>query len=148
MKLRIIVEVVDEKARKGTRRSREIDIPGRVLNVHKALCESRRDLRAFVAADVMSAAIGVVLGQQNPMESLNEALLAPSSPVQSPQSQRGGQPVTGGGHSKLESFLGLDVIQHMDGLEVMVESHTPVQAPAPKPVINGMQWGAVGFGEK
>lgn len=149
MKLRIIVEVVDDKTRKGTRRRREIEIPGRVLNVHKALCESRRDLRAFVADDVMSAAIGAVSSQQTPMESLNEALLAPSSPVQSPQlaqpsPQSGRAPAKGGGHNKLESFLGLDVIDHMDGMEAMVESHAPPQQQPPK--INGMVWGAVGYG--
>lgn len=136
MRLRIIIEVVDE-TRKGTRRRREIDVPDRVINVHKALCEGRRELRALVADDVMSAALKSVSGQQVDTEALSEALAGPSSGSHQ-------QPLSG--HNKLESFLGLDVIEHMDNLDSrgvqMVE-----QAPKTKDdTVQGMKWGALGWG--
>ena len=158
MKLRIIVEVVDEKTRKGTRRRREVEIPKRILNVHKALCESRGDLRAFVADDVMSGALATVSGQQNTTEALEQALLmepSPPSRPQQPQQPRGGPPQPAQpSHSKIESFLGLDVIQHMDGMEAQATQAERAQeaqaaaamaaagqAPEPK-----FEWGSIGYG--
>jgi hypothetical protein len=161
MKLRIIVEVVDEETSKGTRRRREIEIPKRVLNINKTLCESRRDLRAFVADDVMSGALGTILGQQSGTDRLGEALLMEPSPQSQPSSQsqpqpHGGspQPIPQKAPSKIESFLGLDVIEHMDGVEAQVtraeqvqEAQTQAQmiaagqAPPPK-----FEWGSLGFG--
>lgn len=156
MKLRIIVEVVDEKTRKGTRRRREVEIPGRILNVHKALCESRRDLRAFVADDVMSAAIGSVSSQQSTVDGLSEALLTEPSPQRQSQpiqvtQNRAPQRTT---HNKVESFLGLDVIEHMDGLDSRAKDMERAQeaqaaahaAAAGLPPESKFEWGAIGYG--
>src|SRR5210317_113047 len=108
MKLRVIVEVVDEENRKGTRRKREVEISERVINMNKALCESRKQLRAFLADDVMSKALKAVSTQQDATESFNEALV---------ETDETGQRPSGSKHSKLDEFLGLDVIQHMDKVE-------------------------------
>jgi len=157
MKLRIIVEVVDPQTRKGTRRRREVEIPARILNVHKALCESRRDLRAFVADDVMSAAIGAVSSQQSVTEALSEALLTEPSPRSQSQpvqvsAPRGAPPKRQ--LNKIESFLGLDVIEHMDGIDSRskdVERAQKAQqaaalAAAGVPQEPEMEWGSIGWG--
>jgi hypothetical protein len=154
VKLRVIVEVVDETTRKGTRRRREVEIPARVLNIHSALCESSGDLRAFVANDVMSGALSAISGQQTATEALNEALLTEPSPAPAPQTPRNGRPAPKR-HNKVESFLGLDVIEHMDGLDsraAQMERARKAQeaalasaagAPPPEPE---MEWGVVGWG--
>lgn len=163
MKLRVIVEVVDETTRKGTRRRREVEIPARVLNIHKALCEDRRDLRAFVANDVMSGALSAISGQQTATEALSEALLTEPSSASQPQPPRNGQPAPQPApqrHNKVESFLGLDVIEHMDGMDSRAADMERAQqaqaaanaaaagAPPPPPanMVNGVEWGSVGWG--
>lgn len=145
MRLRVIVEVVDDETRSGTRRRKEVEVPSRVLNVHKVLCESRKELRAFVADDVMSSALSAVMGRQNNVDALSEAL--------SPEPIRGnahGQTSSRKGASKVEALLGLDVIEHMDGLDNQTkryEANQEAQAisegatPAPK-----FEWGHIGFG--
>jgi len=144
MKLRVIVEVVDEKTCKGTRRRREVKIPDSVLNIHKVLCESRKDLRALVADDVISAAIKTVSSSQNTTEAMQQAFLSEPSPTpNSVQEQTSSQHSKKRTHNKIDSFLGLDVIEHMDGIDSVVASHQPKSQP---PVINGMVWGPVGFG--
>jgi len=126
MRLRVVVEVLDEETGKGTRRRREMEIPPRVLNVHKVLCESRKELRGLLADDVVSGALATV-SNPHATDELGEAMLAEEKPARSPSRSPRRQ-------SKMDSFLGLDVIEHMDKLE----SGGPQSAPE-------QDWGAVGW---
>jgi hypothetical protein len=134
MRLRVTVEVLDEEAGKKTRRRKEIEVPPRVLNVNKALCETRMELRRFVANDVMSAALASMISVQAPTQALEEAMRQPAS--------QGGEAARGAkGMNKLESFLGLDVINHMDKLD---GPSTKQQPPLTPDKLSG--WEALGFG--
>lgn len=135
MKLRVTVEVLDEETGKWSRRRRELEVPPGVLNVHKALCENRRALRKFVADDVLSAALGAVAAPQSSARALDEQLRA-TEPGKSFGVSGGGKP------SKLESMLGLDVIDHMDRLERPSQQHSASLSPK---TLSG--WGAIGFGD-
>jgi hypothetical protein len=147
MKLRVIVEVIDERTHKGTRRRREVEVPGRVLNAHKVLCESRRDLRAFVADDVMSGALAAISGQRGTTEALDSALL--SEPAPAPVRVNSQAP-TKRSHNKVESFLGLDVIEHMDSIDhhanAMEKAQENQAAAAGHPPPPKFEWGPIGYG--
>jgi len=137
MKLRVIVEVVDEASRKGTRRRKEIEIPERIINVNKVLCESRKELREFLADDVMSQALRTVSIQQNATDKFSEALSEDVSP------QREGGDVKS---SKLDDFLGLSVIQNIDKLELSQkgsQNGPTLGVPLKEKEFN---WGKIGFG--
>jgi hypothetical protein len=134
VKLRVTVEVLDEETGKGSRRRRELEVPPAVLNVHEVLCEDQQELRKFVADDVLSAALGAVAAPQSSARALDEQLRAtePGSGLGSSGGRRA---------SKLESMLGLDVIDHMDSLERPSQQQQPV-SPSSKTLPG---WGAIGF---
>lgn len=103
MRVKILVEVIGDDGRK-VRKQKSTEVPSAVLKSHSIVCESQDDLLGFILNDVVSSAIGAVSRPQAPQVALEEALMKPSS-------SGSGSP------NKLEAMLGLDIIDHMDGVE-------------------------------
>ena len=104
MRVRILVEVIDDDGRRMRKQSSTIVPPG-VVKTHSVVSESEDDLLRFILNDVVSSGLGAVSRPQAPQQALEEALVRGSSSGGSGQS------------NKLEKMLGLDIIDHMDAME-------------------------------
>ena len=94
MKLRVVVEVVDEQ--KGVRRKKDILIPKNTIKTYSILSENRDQIRSLIADDIIS---NIVRHLMNRPERLDEAVKGGSSEQY---------------FSKINDLLGLDIIDHMD----------------------------------
>lgn len=106
MRVRVLVEVIDDNGQK-IRKQSSTTVPPAVVKTHGVVSESREDLLRFVLNDVVSSALGAVSRPQAPQQALEEAIMG-----------GGGSGVRGTGKpNKLEEMLGLDIIEHMDGID-------------------------------
>ena len=106
MRVRVLVEVVDDDGQR-IRKQSSTTVPPAIVKTHSVVSESREDLLRFVLNDVVSSALGAVSRPQAPQQALEEAITGRGSGAR-------GAP---GKANKLEEMLGLDIIEHMDGLE-------------------------------
>jgi hypothetical protein len=114
--VRILVEVVGDSGRR-VRKQKGIEVHPAVLREHMVVCEGEDELLSFVLDGVVSSALEPVSRAKPTAEALEEAIAT------------GGPTREGGGKSKLDSMLGLDIIEHMDGLEARQGGGQPRQTP-------------------
>jgi len=107
MRVRVLVEVIDDDGRR-LRKQSSTEVPPAVVKTHRVVSESHDDLLRFVLNDVVSSALGAVSRPQAPQQALEEAIKTGGS-----RASRGAP----GKANKLDEMLGLDIIEHMDGME-------------------------------
>jgi len=146
VKVRVIVEVVDEKTKRGVRRRRTIKPNERALKSFRALCESTDELITMIADDV---AVRAVESIERPESTMNAATFGALDEVSGP-SERQQSPVAQKQTKKVDDFLRLDLIEHMDGLDNMSQLRAqqmvaPQHAESPQPPAQPTGPGPIGF---
>jgi len=117
VRVRILVEVIGDDGR-TVRKQSAIIVPPAVVKTNSVVCESQDDILRFVLDDVVSSALGAVSRPQSPQVALEEALL------------KGGGASGSGEPNKLEAMLGLDLIDHMDGIDSRKGGGRPQMTPS------------------
>lgn len=128
MKVRILVEVSERGGK--ARRIKQVEVSKRAVKLAEAVCPGP-EVMAFIADDVMSAAMRSVEERAQPQMALDLKAKAPSVDDH-------GKPT---GRTMLEDDLGLDVIEQMlrkDGAgAVQARPLVPGRVPGPPPVRRG-----------
>lgn len=118
MKLRVMVEVMDDDGSNKVRRLRTVEIPKKVLKLNGMLCESREELREQVAQDAVSKAMSTVTTPEAAV-GLSDI---PATPTPSaPASARGKQ------DAAMNKAFGFDLMEHMDKVDGQAPMYGTVQ---------------------